>query len=1051
MAAQGYYRFPTIHGDTVVFVCEDDLWTVPAAGGVPRRLTSGLGEASSPCLSPDGRWLAFVGRDEGHPEVYVMPAGGGEPVRRSFQGATLTRLAGWSRDGRSILFASNGGQPMVKIVKLFSVDREGGVERELPYGPACTISFGPKGTVLGRHGWDPARWKRYRGGTVGQLWIDRTGRGTFDRLIETGGNLSHPMWIGERIYFHSDHEGVGNLYSCGADGKNPKRHTRLDSFYIRTPSTDGRRIVYSCGADLHLFDPRSGQSRRIDIDWRSPRTQRRRKFVDGSRFFESVGPHPHGHSSALTVRGRVFSGGNWEGAVVQHGRPDGARYRLAQWLPDGKRLVAVTDETGEESLVLFGPDGAARHLGKLALGRAIHLSVSPVKDQALVSNHRFELIHVDLATRKLRVLDRSEHGRIGPAAWSPDGKWAAYAFQETPHVGVIRLCEIGTGKKRRATTPVLSDFAPAFDPEGKYLYFLSCREFDPVYDSTHFELGFPRGMRPYLATLRKDLPSPFAGEPQEPPKAGADAKKKKKEEGFRIDLEGIEDRSIAFPIAEGRYEKIAGIRGGVLISAFPIEGSLGRTWMPTEPPAKGHLEIYRFEERKRETLLAGLTSFELSSDAKTLYYRSGNRLRILKAGDRPDEKTDRDPPSKKSGWFDFARVKVCVDPASEWRQMYDEAWRLMRDHYWVEDMRGVDWKKIGDRYRPLVERVASRSEFSDLIWELQGELGTSHCYEVGGDYRPEPRYDVGFLGADLEFDRKKKGYRIARLVRGDPWDEKGSSPLTRPGLNVREGDVVTAVNGRRVEERLSPRELLVHRAGQEVTLTLADGRTVTVKTLRSEQAARYREWVDRNRERVHERSKGRAGYVHVPDMGPHGYAEFHRQYLSEVDREALLIDVRFNGGGHVSQLLLEKLARRRMGYCVMRWGQPEPYPGDSPAGPLVALTNEQAGSDGDIFSHCFKLYKLGPLVGRRTWGGVVGIWPRHALADGSVTTQPEFSFWFHDVGFGVENRGTEPDVDVDAAPQDYAAGRDPQLDRAVEILLDLLKKNQVLEYRPAGK
>jgi tricorn protease len=1044
MSNQGYYRFPTIHKDTVVFVCEDDLWTVPVSGRTARRLTSGLGEAGSPCFSPDGKWLAFISRDEGHPEVYVMPAQGGRSIRRTFLGASLARIVGWSRDGRKILFACNGAQPMIKIMKIFAVDREGGVAEEQPYGPAHYLALGTKGVVVGRYGADPARWKRYKGGTVGQLWIDPDGRGRFERLIETGGNLSNPMWIGDRIYFHSDHEGVGNLYSCGPDGKNLKRHTSHEDFYVRHPSTDGKRIVYSSGADLYVLD--GATSKKIDVEFHSPRTQRARRFVDAARFFEDFHPHPKGHSVALTIRGKALAMGNWEGAVLQHGQPDGVRYRLARWLPDGKRIAAITDEGGEESLVVF-PGG--KPLGKLPIGRAIDMIVSPTKDQVVLSNHRYELIHVDLASKKVRVLDRSEHARIAGMAFSPDGTWVAYGFQETNHVGLLRICNVNGGKPVNVTRGVLQDLAPSFDPDGKYLYFLSFREFDPVYDAMHFELGFPRGMRPYLVTLRKDIKSPFVAEIKDPPPpAKEDDKKKKKQEkkpGLQIDLDGIQDRVVAFPLPEGRYGRVMGISGAALISVFPIEGSLGRSMLPSEPPAKGYLEMYKFEEQKKDMLLQGLTDFDLSADRKILYYRAGNRLRAIKAGDKPDEKNSAEPPSRKSGWIDLSRCKVSIDPGAEWLQMFNESCRLMRDHYWVEDMNGMNWREIGDRYRPLVDRVGSRSEFSDLIWELQGELGTSHCYEMGGDYRPEPRYDVGLLGADLQFDAKKNAYRITRVVRGDVWDERSRSPFAAPGINVKEGDLIVAVNGRKVGRHLSPQELLVHRAGQEVLVTLGDGRTITIKTLRSEYGARYREWVDGNRAWVHSKSGGKVGYVHVPDMGPVGFAEFHRQYLAEVDRQALIIDVRYNGGGHVSQLLLEKLARKRLGYNVNRWSPPEPYPGDSPAGPLVALTNELAGSDGDIFSHCFKLFKLGPLVGRRTWGGVVGIWPRHALVDGSLTTQPEFSFWFKDVGFGVENYGTDPDIDIDMAPHDFASGEDPQLQTALEVVQDLLKKNPVIQ------
>jgi tricorn protease len=394
--------------------------------------------------------------------------------------------------------------------------------------------------------------------------------------------------------------------------------------------------------------------------------------------------------------------------------------------------------------------------------------------------------------------------------------------------------------------------------------------------------------------------------------------------------------------------------------------------------------------------------------------------------------------------------------------MFREAWRLQRDHFWSEDMSAVDWQLVYQRYLKLVDRVASRAEFSDLMWEMQGELGTSHAYELGGDYRPSPRYPQGFLGADFEYDAAGEGYRITHVVQGDSWREQSDSPLNRLGVNIKEGDILLAIDGQRLGRDVPPAQLLVNRAGVEVQLILANHagqngeencqptRAVLVKTLRHEQPAVYREWVESNRRRVHQETEGRVGYVHVPDMGAMGYAEFHRYYLAESEREGLIVDVRFNGGGNVSQLLLEKLARRRMSYKKPRYGELRPYPYHSVLGPLVALTNEFAGSDGDIFCHVFKLMGLGPLIGKRTWGGVIGIWPRHSLVDGSYTTQPEFPSWFEDVGWGVENYGTAPDIEVDIKPQDYAKGRDPQLARAIKEMLQLMqaKPPQLPDFSP---
>ena len=1048
MAEAGYYRYPTIRSETVVFVCEDDLWAVPTSGGVARRLTSNPGRVSTPALSPDGELLAFAGRDEGSDEVYVMPASGGEAARLTYLGARA-QVSGWTPDGSSILFVSDAGRPFSGRFHPYKVPPEGGEPELLPTGPAASVSYSEDGgLVIGRNTTDIARWKRYRGGTAGELWVDEQGDGSWRRLIELRGNVAVPLWVGARVFFVSDHEGVGNLYSCTLDGSDLRRHTDHEDYYARHLATDGRRIVYHAGADLYLFDPEADESRRIEAELRSPRVQRKRRFVDAARHLRGYRPHPEGRSVAVTTRGRVFTMDNWEGAAARRGEAESARYRLTDWLHDGRRLALVSDAGGEDAIeVHAGPDGAEsaapERLEGLDIGRPNSLLASPKKDEIVLTNHRNELVLVDLAERSARLLDRSPHGRIGDAAFSPDGRWVAYGFQGSRSTSIIRLCNLESGGIHDATEPVLWDEGPSFDPEGRYLYFLSHREFNPVYDNLHFDLGFPKGVRPFLITLRSDLPSPFAPQSsEEEEKENGDDENA--DEPLRIDVEGITGRISAFPVPEGRYAQVRGIKGKALFSRFPVEGSLDVDWFSQSAPrASGRLESYDLKERNQETLVEGMTSFEVSRDAGTLVYRAGNRLRVLKAGEKP-KKEGGEKPGRKSGWLDLGRVKVSVTPGAEWRQMFREAWRLQRDHFWTEDMSGVDWQGVYERYLPLLERIATRSEFSDLMWEMQGELGTSHAYEIGGDYRPEPQYRQGFLGANLRYDPENDSWEITEVIRGDTWDENKGSPLSRPGVNIREGDRIIAVDGERVGREASPQSLLVNRAGDEVLLTVAppegEARTVTVKALRDEQPARYREWVEANRRRVHEETGGRIGYLHIPDMGPQGYAEFHRGLLPEVERDGLIVDVRFNGGGHVSELLLRKLAQKRLGYNTQRWGQPEPYPGLSVAGPIVAVTNEMAGSDGDIFSHAFKMLDLGPLVGKRTWGGVIGISPEGPLLDGGITTQPEYSFWFRDVGYGVENYGTDPTIDVEITPGEHASGHDPQLDRAIAEAQRLLSE-----------
>mgnify|MGYP006266056869 FL=1 len=1070
-SSAGYYRFPTIHTDTVVFASEGDLWQVSAGGGTARRITVAAGSARFPRISPDGKWIAFSGTEEGPMEVFVMPAAGGEPRRVTFQGVAAL-VCGWDPEGR-ILFATPAGEGGGRVTVIYRVSPEGGQPELLPIGAALTVSYGPTGgVVLGRYGMvgrEPAYWKRYRGGTAGDIWIDAHGTGEFSRLVELTGNLTHPLWLGDRVYFASDHEGVGNLYSVKPDGSDLTRHSSHEDYYVRHPSTDGARIVYHAGADLYVFDPADGSSRRIKVDYPSPRPERKRKYVSSAKYFDEYRPHPKGHLLATTIRGKVFHMGLFEGPAIQHGVPDGVRYRLPAWLEapkseddtgtnangngDGLSLALVTDEEGEEQIEVHegAPTPTVTRLSDLELGSIQGMEAAPKGRRLAVTNHRSELYLVDIDTEQATKVDASEHFLIRNVAWSPDGRWLAYDFQKSAHVSVIKLYNVESGENAEASPALMDDRMPVFDPDGKYLYFLSNRELEPVYDSVHFDLGFPRGEKPYLVTLRKDVPNPFLPQPEVPEEKadgnGAEAKEgdtdgngedAAKDGRIDIDLEGIQERMLAFPVETAQYTALEAISGKLLYTTEPIENAKNmRLFGGDAPAAKATLSAFDFKTGSADTLISGITSFRLSGDRKTLLYRAGNKLRYVPAGEKPDEKTAMEGPGRKSGWINLARVKVSVVPPAEWRQMFREAWRAQRDNFWNAEMSDVDWLAVYHRYEPLLERISTREEFSDLMWEMQGELGTSHAYEIGGDYPGSPRYHQGFLGADIGYDADAGLWRVHHVLAGDSWDENAGSPLAKPGVKVSDGDTILAVNGRELAADLSPMELLVNQAGAEVALTVADRdgkepRDIVVKTVGSEMPIRYREWVEENRRRVHEATEGRIGYIHIPNMIADGYAEFHRSFLPEIDREGLIVDVRFNSGGHVSALLLEKLARRRVAYVATRWFGVEPWPEDAPPRPMVAITNERAGSDGDIFSHSFKLLGLGPLIGTRTWGGVIGIYPRKSLVDRTITTQPEFSFWFEDVGWKVENYGTEPDIQVEIRPQDYAAGRDPQLSRAIE-------------------
>lgn len=1094
--AAGYFRYPTIAGSNVVFVSEDDLWTVPVEGGMARRLTSGLGKANSPALSKDGQWLAFTSTEEGHAEVFLMPAEGGEPVRMTHLGCE-TRVIGWTKAGE-ILFASNHQHAFARLTDAYALDPKTQAMRKIDCGPAKHVDFDAEGrAVISRlGGTDLAYWKRYRGGLAGELWVDRSGKGEFQKLLQRDANCARPFWMNDRIVFIADHEGMGNVYSARVDGTDLVRHTEGRDYYARGLSVDGTRLVWFAGGDLYFMDAGGSKAkpRKIEVDFRSPRTQTNRRFVSAPQYLEDFDLDPKGDKAVISARGKTFSFELWQGPVQMHGSETSTRYRLGRFMRDGHRVAMVCDAGGEERIEIHdvrdrtSPERLERLSDGLTLGRVLEMKISPARNEAVISNHRNELIWVKLSgesqssgagatasvssgagvnafVAEAKVLDRSQFSRIRGFNWSPDGKWIAYGASISERATAIKIVEVATGQSRVVTKPLLADDRPFFDPSGEYLYFISRREFDPVYDSLHFDLGFPRGSKPYLLTLRKDVLSPFSsdhpGRTSEKDKAkdeGKASEAKNNETGadpkaVMIDFDGIEDRIVPLPVSDGRYGQVAAIREKVFFTRLPIKGSLRSDLFSSEVPSDAQLEMLDLETERVETINSNITSFKISGDGKQLIYRAGDSLRVFKAGD----KTPRDDDHRRGGWLDLKRVQIPVVPREEWRQMYREAWRLQRDHFWTESMSRVDWLKVYGRYLPLLERVGARSEVSDVIWEMQGELGTSHAYEIGGDYRTDPHFGIGFLGIEGSFDEKENGFRLEKVMKGDLWDETCSSPLARAGVGLEPGDFLLAIDGQPLGRETNPHQALLHRAGKEVAVTFRrkgskTPETRSIRALRSEQKLRYREWVEANRARVHRESKGRVGYLHVPNMGPFGYAEFHRAFLTEIEKDGLIVDVRYNGGGHVSQLLLEKLARRRIGYQKSRWFGVNPYPYDASTGALVALTNEYAGSDGDIFSHAFKLMKLGPLIGKRTWGGVIGISPSHGLIDGGMTTQPEYAFWFEDVGWRVENYGTVPDIEVEFTPADYVQGRDPQLAVALEVCLkriqDLRPVTPTLEDGP---
>ncbi|HEY0615190.1 MAG TPA: PDZ domain-containing protein, partial [Candidatus Elarobacter sp.] len=816
MSAIGYVRTPTIAGDRIVFACEDDLWTVGTSGGVARRLTTTEGECTLPRLSPDGTRLAFVGRDEGNPEVYVMAAGGGVARRLTYLGSEAVYCCGWSRDSRFVYFTSDAGAPFVKETLAFRIDADGGEPVELGIGHAMTIDVAGNGaTLLGRNAIDPARWKRYRGGTAGQLWCDARGDGDYRRICAgVNGNLVWPMWVGERVTFLSDHEGIGNLYSAAPDGTDVRSETAEREHYARFPASDGSRVVYACGGELVLIDAPGAAPRRVPVEMPSNAPETARRFVDASELLEGWQPSHDGTALALVTRGRAYTMPLWEEAVTEHGvgaAPDdadaaafaGARRRLITWLHDDRRVAYVDDSAGYERVAIAPVDqsGPPRYVTKANAGTLHELAASPAGERLAFANNRNEVWLID-AGAEPKLLDRG-NDRIADLAFSPDGAWLAYVWWPKARTSIIRLAECATGRIVDATTPLREDRSPAWDPLGNYLYFISTRDFHPVYDALQFELSFPEASRPYLVTLRETLPNPFTPKPAPLHKRRHDDDDEEEDEEQKrepkppvvVEPDGLPLRMLAFPVDEGDYDRIAAAKDRAIFSRFPVRGL--RPGEREHDESDGELQAYDFEEQRSATLAVDIDDFVVGSDGRTLVYASHGKLRAIDASaDLPDEADDdkqSQDAGRRSGWLDLARISVPVEPRAEWRQMVREAWRLQRENFWDPEMSGIDWDAVLVRYDALLPKIRTRNELSDLIWEMQGELGTSHAYESGGDKPLPPQYKRGFLGADVAWDDGLHAYVVRRILRGDPWNREADSPLAEPGVDVKEGDLLVAV------------------------------------------------------------------------------------------------------------------------------------------------------------------------------------------------------------------------------------------------------------------
>jgi tricorn protease len=1085
-----YLRYPHVRGDLLTFIADNDVWLAPAEGGRAWRISADQTAAAYPRLSPDGSLVAWTSWRDGPAEIYLAatgegdgrPAGSGDgPVRVTYWSSRGTQLRGWGPDGE-IVATTPHGQPFLRQTWAYAIDVSDGVphfarQRRLPFGPVgdVAVADGAIALLTGTGDIDPAYWKRYRGGRGGRLWVARAQgwqpTAPFQRLLAgTAGQFFSPMLVGDRLAFISDHEGTANLYSCALDGTGLRRHTDHDGTYVRNASTDGSRIVYQLAGDLWMLPDLGSDSApaRLEVPLGAPAGGLAPRLTSADDQLDSLSADLTARASAVQVRGTIHWLTHRDGPARMLSANPGPPARLPVVLGPTGQVAWVIDDDGTDALEIGATDGGSgvpgeppRRIARGQLGWVSELAAAPDGTVIAAAARDGGLTIVDVATATVTELARSTDGPVSGLTFAPDSRWLAWSqpIYGEGQLSKLRLADLASGTVTDATDGRFTDTDPVFTGDGQYLAFLSKRTFDPVHDTHMFDLYFPYGSRPYLLTLAAATPSPFGpfsggrpagsgkGDGEDEPKkpaGGGKGEHPDDQEPVVIDLDGLGDRIVSLPVPDSKYRELRAVEGGLAWLRVPLAGELGEGGASLDDAdPRPALEYFDLKKVKCTELIDEVDWFEVSGDGTRLVVRDHHRVYVVPASHKADSDSADDKVH-----VDLSRARFLASPPALWRAAYEEAGRTVRHEYWVADLADVDWDEVLAAYRPLLDKICTQEDFADLLYEVLGELGSSHAYVVGAAPSARTDHVIGLLGADLE--PAEDGWQITRVLPPESSDPRARSPLAAPGTGITAGDLLVAVDGQPVDPATGPGPLLVGSAGKPVELTVlkagsgAPHRAVVVP-LSDERRLRYQAWVSGRRQFVRELSEGRVGYLHVPDMQSEGWSDFHRDLRTEMLNEALVVDVRANRGGHTSELVVEKLARRVIGWSCGRNIEPVSYPREAPRGPVVAIADEQSASDGDIVTGAIRSLGVGPVVGTRTWGGVIGIAGFTELIDGTEITVPKYPFWFSRFGWGVENYGVDPDVEVLITPDDWAVDRDTQLETAVRLALEALAERPAAE------
>ena len=1050
-------RFPAIHGDQVVFSYAGDLYTVDINGGVARQLTNDPnGFEIFARFSPDGTNIAFTGQYDGNTEVYVMPAEGGEPQRVTYT-ATLDRddlsdrmgpnniVMTW-KDNENIVYRSRRITWDDFVGHLFVANINGGLGEQLPFEEGGWISYSPDGQKIAfnRVMREFRTWKYYRGGMADDVWIFDFNTKELTNITNNDAQDIFPMWAGNKIYFCSDRDRTMNIFCYDLQTKAITKVTNYTYYDVKYPSLGDNDIVYENGGELYRLSLKDNTIHPISVQIISDGISSRTKYIDASRYINSGDVSPDGKRIVLGARGDVWTLPVESGITRNLTKSDGVHDRNVAWSPDGEYIAYISDRTGDDELYIQKQDGKEEAIQltdpqKVSETYIYELSWSPDSKKIAWYDKMNRLMMIDVASKKVTEIAKSDAGEIDDYAWSPDSKWIAFTDSKMSECSRIFIYNVDNQKTEAVTDTWFNSGNPAFDKNGKYLYFVSARDFNPTYSTVEWNYAYREMSRIYMVTLQKDTPSPFLAKNDEVTINKGDAKdekldkskgkdkkkdsKKEDENSIKIDFEGITSRIIPLPdLYTAYYYDLQAVENGLYYMTWSNRG--------------GGLYYYDLDDQEA-TKIGSFDGYYITPDGKKMALRKSMELAVIDAPKREVKGFDKP--------IDLSGMKKWVNLHEEWAQIYTEAWRQMRDFFYAPNMHGNDWPAIHDKYAVLIPYCGDRNDVNYLIGEMIGELNIGHAYTGGGDRPETPRLKLGLLGAELERDGSGY-YKINKILKGESWNDATISPLTEIGVNAKEGDFIVAIDGVSTKDMNNIYEALVDKAGKTVVLSLnskaseSGARDVVVTPIASENSLYYYNMVQNNIEKVSKATNGQVGYIHIPDMGPEGLNEFVKYFYPQLTKKALIIDDRGNGGGNVSPMIIERLRREASMWTVTRNGNAaEIKPNQMINGPKVLLFNKYSASDGDLFPWQFKHYKLGTTIGTRSWGGVVGIRGSLPFIDGGTLNRPEFAPFDQNGNWIIEGHGVDPDIVIDNNPYDEFNGVDAQLDKAIEVILEQMK------------